>query len=323
MKEFCLVTGGAGFIGSHLCEFLLNQGFEVICVDNLISGRKENLSSFFKRADFTFLNFDLTKPFSINLIKMIRKASYIFHLASPASPNRKSSVSYYNLPVETLLVNSYATYQLLEITRYSKAKFLFASTSEIYGDPKVHPQKENYWGNVNPVGERSCYDEAKRFGESITYTYFRKYSSDARIVRIFNTYGPKMHPDDGRAVVEFIKSALCNKPLPIFGDGKQTRSLCYVDDLIEGIYRSMFYQKTQGEVINLGNPCETTIIELAQLIKDMIGSKSIFSFEKLPSDDPKRRKPDISKAEKLLDWRPQISLKEGLVKTIAYFKKTL
>lgn len=322
MKEICIVTGGAGFIGSHLCEVLLSKDFQVVCVDNLISGRIQNISSFKNSPDFTFFNSDVVKPFPKELENILKKASYIFHLASPASPNRKSPISYYSLPVETLLVNSYGTYKLLESVVGSTAKFLFASTSEVYGDPKEHPQKEKYWGNVNPVGERSCYDEAKRFGEAITYTYFRKYNCDVRITRIFNTYGPRMHKDDGRAVVEFINLAINNKPLPIFGDGGQTRSFCFVRDLVEGISKAMFYNNTKGEVINLGNQNEITILELARSIKKITGSKSQFSFEELPSDDPKRRKPDISKAQKLLNWLPQISLDEGLVKTINYFKNS-
>lgn len=320
MKEICIVTGGAGFIGSHLCEVLLNKEFQVVCVDNLISGRIQNISSFKNSPNFVFFNIDLVKPFPKEFTDLLKKASYIFHLASPASPNKKSPISYYALPVETLLVNSYGTYKLLESIRSSKAKFLFASTSEVYGDPKEHPQNEKYWGNVNPVGERSCYDEAKRFGEAISFTYLRKHASDVRIVRIFNTYGPRMHKDDGRAVVEFINLAIKNNRLPIFGDGKQTRSFCYVSDLVEGIYRAMFFNNTKGEVINLGNPNEITIMELAQNIKKIIGSKSQLSYEELPSDDPKRRKPDISKANELLKWFPQISLSVGLVKTIDYFK---
>lgn len=320
MKEICIVTGGAGFIGSHLCEVLLNKEFQVVCVDNLVSGRIQNISSFKNSPNFVFFNIDLIKPFPKELTDLLKKASYIFHLASPASPNKKSPISYYALPVETLLVNSYGTYKLLESILNSKAKFLFASTSEVYGDPKEHPQNEKYWGSVNPVGERSCYDEAKRFGEAITFTYLRKYASNVRIVRIFNTYGPRMHKDDGRAVVEFINLAIKNNPLPIFGDGKQTRSFCYISDLVEGIYKAMFYNNTKGEVINLGNPNEITILELAQNIKKIIGSKSQLSYEELPSDDPKRRKPDISKANELLKWFPQISLNKGLIKTIDYFK---
>ncbi len=296
----------------------MEKNFSVISVDNLITGKVDNLSSFRHNPYFTFLNLDLNNSFPPKFQTLLKKTSYIFHLASPASPNQKNKLSYYHLPRETLLVNSCATDKLLASTLVSNAKFLFASSSEVYGDPQVHPQKEDYWGHVNPIGERSCYDEAKRFGEALTYTYFRKYKRDIRIIRIFNTYGPRM-PNDGRVVAEFIQLALLNKPLPIFGTGKQTRSFCYVADLVEGIYRSMFYPRTNGQVINLGNPTEVTILALAKLIKKITNSKSDFVFEKLPVDDPLRRKPDITKAKTLLNWIPQVSLNEGLRKTINYF----
>ena len=320
MNKNCLVTGGAGFIGSHLCELLLFNGYKVICVDDLSSGRLQNISSFKNHPAFQFINLDITKPYTDKFRQELGQCAYIFHLASPASPNSKSSISYYSRPIETLLVNSYGTYKLLESARKSCTKFLFASTSEVYGDPLTHPQSEKYWGNVNPVGERSCYDEAKRFGEAITTAYFRKYQVDTRIVRIFNTYGPRMHKEDGRAVVEFINQALEDKPIPIFGDGSQTRSFCYVADLVEGIYKAMFTSDTAGLVINLGNPEELTILETAQIIKKLTGSKSTFLYGSLPSDDPKRRKPDITKAQKLLNWIPKVSLTAGLTKTIKFFK---
>lgn len=320
MKETCIITGGAGFIGSHLCGKLLEAGYKVVCVDNLVSGRTQNIASFANSSDFLFLKQDVTKQYSREFLKLLDSANYIFHLASLASPNKKSTISYYAHPIETLMVNSYGTYLLLESTLKSKAKFLFASTSEIYGDPRVHPQDEQYFGYVNPVGVRSCYDEAKRFGEAITSAYWRKYKADVRIIRIFNTYGPRMHKEDGRAIVEFINRALESKPLPIFGKGEQTRSFCYVTDLIEGLYRAMFEPKTKNEIINLGNPEEITIISIAKIIKNLTNSRSAFIYEPLPSDDPKRRCPDISKAEKLLGWTPKIGLTEGLQNTIAFFK---
>ncbi len=320
MKEICIVAGGAGFIGSHLCQKLIENDYKVVCIDNLSSGRLENLAKIIDKQDFTFIKHDLIDEFDYDLIHSLNNAHYIFHLASPASPNSKSPISYYQRPVETLLVNSYGTYKLLEVVKKTKAKFLFASTSEIYGDPLIHPQNEDYWGNVNPIGERSCYDEAKRFGESITYSYIRKYHVDARIIRIFNTYGPNMNKEDGRAVVEFIIKALKETSIPIFGKGIQTRSFCYVSDMVTGIYKAMFSQNTNGEVINLGNDKEFTILSLAQLIKELTGSKSALSFENLPLDDPKRRKPDIQKAKKLLNWQPEVSLKDGLIKTIDYFR---
>lgn len=321
MNKNCLVTGGAGFIGSHLCELLLVKGYKVVCVDDLSSGRLQNISSFRDHPSFVFINFDITKPYSDKLRQELDKSAYIFHLASPASPNKNSLISYYSRPIETLLVNSYGTYKLLESTRRSGAKFLFASTSEIYGDPEIHPQSEKYWGNVNPVGERSCYDEAKRFGEAITFTYHRKYQVNIRIIRIFNTYGPRMHKEDGRAVVEFINQSLEGKPITIFGDGSQTRSFCYVDDLVEGIYKAMFTSNTSGSIINLGNPQELTVLEIAKIIKKLTGSKSTFLYGSLPfTDDPKRRKPDITKAKKLLNWIPKISLNTGLTNTINFFK---
>lgn len=319
MKDTCIVTGGAGFIGSHLAISLLNQGYRVVCIDNLLSGRKENIQQAEKHSNYSFILFDLTKSLTDTVKKELNNAQYIFHLASPASPNSKSKISYYQNPIETLLVNSYGTYQLLESCVKSKANFLFASTSEVYGDPQEHPQKESYWGNVNPTGERSCYDEAKRFGEAITISYIRKYQTNARIIRIFNTYGPNMHKDDGRAVVEFINKALMGEPIPIFGTGEQTRSFCYVSDMVEGITKAMFNNSTKGEVINLGNPGEFTVLELANKIKKITNSNSEIRFEPLPSDDPKRRQPDISKAKKILNWNPIVPLEEGLLKTISYF----
>lgn len=319
MKKICIVTGGAGFIGSHLCEKLLNTENKVVCIDNLLTGREENLKEFKNHPDFQFIKFDLNDKFNSDILAIVSSADYVFHLASPASPNKLSNISYIKLPIETLLVNSWGTYQILANISTTKAKFLFASTSEIYGDPIQHPQTENYWGNVNPIGERSCYDEAKRFGEAITSTYIRKYNLDGRIIRIFNTFGPKMR-DDGRAVIEFINAVVENKPIYIFGKGTQTRSFCYISDLIEGICKAMFVEGTKGEVINLGNPNEVTIIDLAKKIIQMTNSSSKLEFRSLPSDDPKRRCPDITKAKNLLEWEPAISLDSGLEKTVNYIK---
>lgn len=320
MKKQCIVTGGAGFIGSHLCELLLKRGFQVIAVDNLSTGRIENISTLKDNPDFTFIKEDVSGSFSEKLNTLISTSQFIFHLASPASPNKKSTISYLNLPLETLAVNSVGTEQLLRLAKDHNISFLYASTSEVYGDPTVHPQKETYWGNVNSFGPRSCYDEAKRFGEAVVYTYIHTYSVNARVVRIFNTYGPRMNKHDGRSVVEFINSALVNKPIPVFGDGKQTRSFCYVSDLVEGIYRAMFNNDTNGEVFNLGNPNEITMLDLASEVKTLVGFSSTIKFEPLPSDDPKRRQPDIIKAKKSLKWEPTVSLKEGLEKTIEYYK---
>jgi nucleoside-diphosphate-sugar epimerase len=310
-----LVAGGAGFIGTHLCKSLLSKDYKVICVDNLVTGDKSNITSLLNNENFTFLEKDITK--SLGEIK----ADYIFHLASPASPNKKSPKSYVNLPLETLLANSMGAYALLELAKNTGAKFLFASTSEIYGDPKISPQAEDYFGNVNPNGVRSVYDEAKRFGEAITMSYVRSNGLDARIIRIFNTYGPLMQADDGRVVSEFAMQALRKQSLTIYGDGKQTRSFCFVDDMVDGIERAMFMENTKGEVINLGNPNEKTILELAEIIKRIVGSMSELIFEPLPEDDPKLRNPNIEKAKRLLGWEPKVGIEEGLEETIQYFKK--
>ncbi|MGA2911187.1 MAG: UDP-glucuronic acid decarboxylase family protein [Candidatus Levyibacteriota bacterium] len=310
-----LVAGGAGFIGSHLCKSLLAKNYKVICIDNLVTGDKSNIAPLLNNENFSFLEKDITKPLE-NV-----QADFIFHLASPASPNKKSPKSYINLPLETLLANSLGTYYLLELAKKVGAKFLYASTSEVYGDPKVSPQTEDYFGNVNPNGVRSVYDESKRFGEAITMSYVRSANLDARIIRIFNTYGPSMQKDDGRVISNFAVQALANQPLTVYGDGKQTRSICFVDDMVLGIEQALFTQNTKGEVINLGNPNEKTILELAEIIKRIAKSSSQVSFEPLPEDDPKIRKPDISKAKKLLDWEPKVNIEEGLTKTIQYFKE--
>lgn len=315
-----LIAGGAGFIGSHLCKQLLKMGYKVICIDNLITGSKSNIDSLLTHEHFQFLSIDVTQPFD-NQLQNISGLDAIFHLASPASPNKNSRNSYINKPLETMLANSVGTYRLLELAKQHKALFLFASTSEVYGDPAVSPQPESYWGNVNPNGIRSVYDEGKRFGEAMTMSYLRSFEVDARIIRIFNTYGPHMQPDDGRVVSNFIVECLQNKPITIYGDGTQTRSFCYVSDMVEGIIKAMFSPQTKGSVINLGNPNEKTIAELATLIKNLTESSSTITHEPLPEDDPKIRRPNISLATKLLNWSPTVSIEDGLRLTIEYFKK--
>ncbi|MDP3987823.1 MAG: SDR family oxidoreductase [Candidatus Levybacteria bacterium] len=312
-----LVAGGAGFIGSQLSENLLNEGHKVICLDNLITGSKENIENLLQNTNFEFIQEDVTKT---SWQSQLSTLNYVFHLASPASPNKKSERSYINHPIETLMANSLGTYNLLELVKEKGAAFLYASSSEIYGEPKVSPQNEDYFGNVNPNGVRSVYDEGKRFGEAMTMAYVRKFGVDARMIRIFNTFGPKMQADDGRVVSNFINQAIKNEKITIYGDGKQTRSFCYVDDMINGLKRAMFSKNSKGEVLNLGNPDERTILELATIIKEMTSSASIISYEELPEDDPKERKPDISKAKRILQWEPAVKLEEGLRKTIEYFK---
>jgi nucleoside-diphosphate-sugar epimerase len=315
--QTALVAGGAGFIGKHLCESLLEKGYKVICVDNFITSDRKNIEELLKNPNFKFIEHDISTPFPENEIENL---DFIFHLASPASPNQKSPRSYINFPIETLMANSEGTKYLLNLAKEASAKFLFASTSEIYGDPLVSPQSEEYFGNVSPTGIRSVYDEAKRFGEAMTMAYFRKYGLDIRIARIFNTYGPFMQIDDGRVVSNFINQAIHNKPLTIYGKGNQTRSFCFVNDTVKGLELAMFKEGTKGEVFNIGNDEEKTIEELANFIKELTNSSSEIVFEDLPEDDPKVREPDISKAEKLLGWRPQVETEEGLRKTIAYFK---
>lgn len=310
-----LVAGGAGFIGSHLCESLVFDNHDVICVDSLITGDKKNISHLLGNPKFEFIEKDVS---SFDF-KIEAKPDFIFHLASPASPNKNNKKSYINFPIETLLANSTGTHNLLELTKDLSAKFLYASSSEVYGDPDVSPQKEDYFGNVNPNGVRSVYDEGKRFGEAMTMAYFRKYRQNIRIVRIFNTYGPKMRADDGRVVSNFINQAISDSPITVYGDGSQTRSLCFIDDMIDGLKKAMFLE-TSGEVINLGNPKEQKILELASLIKEMTNSKSEIVFEELPQDDPKKRRPDISKAKRILNWMPKVDINVGLKKTIEYFR---
>lgn len=318
--EVVYVAGGAGFVGSHLCEALLKSDYIVVCIDNFITSSKKNIEPFFLNKNFIFLEFDITKSLQDKL-RTLPAATYIFHLASPASPNKNSKRSYINYPIETLLTNSLGTYNLLEYAKQVKARFLFASTSEIYGDPAINPQKENYFGNVNPNGIRSVYDEAKRFGEAITMAYKRKYGVDIRIARIFNTYGPKMQEDDGRVVSNFITQAIAGKSITVYGDGSQTRSFCFISDMVDGLIKLMFKENLSGEVVNLGNPNEQQIMTFAKLIKDLTKTDVTIIKEPLPEDDPKQRKPDITKAKALLRWEPKVALVEGLESTIQYFKE--
>lgn len=303
-----LVAGGAGFIGSHLCDSLLKRKHHVICLDNLKTGRRANIQDALKSSRFKFLRRDVRS--ALNL-----KVDYIFNLASYASPPYYQAWS-----IETMLTNALGSHRLLELARKQKAGYLFASTSEVYGDPLRHPQKEGDWGNVNPVGERACYDEAKRFAEALTMEYLRKHKVDVRLVRIFNTYGPRLQKDDGRVISNFINQALKHKPLTVYGSGRQTRSFCYVDDMVEGIIRAAFRPKTRGQVFNLGNPVEFNILEAVKLVQDLVGEPLKIVYQPLPSDDPRRRKPNISKAKSILDWFPKIPLKQGLIRTIAWFR---
>ena len=308
-----LVTGGAGFIGSHLCDALLERGIDVIAADNFLTGSRENVAHLLEHPGFALLDADVSHPLDL-------EPDVIFHLASPASPSPYSQRSYLAHPVATALVNSVGTYHLLELARRRNARFLLASTSEVYGDPLVHPQAETYWGNVNPIGPRACYDESKRFAEALTMTYVRHHGVDARIVRIFNTYGPRMDPDDGRVVPNFIMQALRGEPMTIYGDGTQTRSLGYVADLVEGLLLAMFTDGIAGEVFNLGNPDERTIREYAELIRELCGSSSPLAFYPLPPDDPARRCPDISRARERLGWEPRTDVREGLARTVDWFR---
>lgn len=312
-----LIAGGGGFIGSHLCKSLLDKGYKVICLDNFLTSEKENISELSQNENFSLIEKDIIE-LDINELPQF---DFLFNLASPASPNAKSNRSYLAFPIETLLVNSAGTHKLLEAAVKNNARFVYASTSEVYGDPNVSPQSEEYNGNVNPNGIRSVYDEAKRFGEAITSAYFRKFNLDARIVRIFNTYGPYMRADDGRVVSNFISQALKNDPITIYGEGLQTRSFCYISDMVEGLFSAMFTEGARGEVINLGNPDERTIKEIAEIVKNITSSNSEIIHEDLPKDDPKKRNPDISKAKRILNWEPKVELSVGLQKTVEYFKK--
>ena len=307
-----VVTGGAGFLGSHLVDRLLAEGHRVIAIDNLITGNTANIGHLAGNENFHFIKHNVS-----NFIFLPdEKLDYVFHFASPASP-----IDYLELPIPTLKVGALGTHNTLGLAKDKKASFILASTSECYGDPLVHPQKEDYWGNVNPIGPRGVYDEAKRFAEAMTMAYHRYHQIDTKIVRIFNTYGPRLHPSDGRVISNFMMQALRGEPLTVYGDGQQTRSFCYVADLIEGILR--LSRSDEHLPVNIGNPVEFTILECAEAIFEVTGSKSELRFEPLPQDDPTRRKPDISKAKAVLDWEPKISLREGLKMSLNFFKSKL
>jgi len=306
-----IITGGAGFLGSHLCDRFIAEGDKVICIDNLITGSADNIAHLFGNPNFQFIHHDVT-----NYIYVPGEVDYILHFASPASP-----IDYLQLPIQTLKVGSLGTHKALGLAKAKKARFLLASTSEVYGDPLIHPQTEEYWGNVNPIGLRGVYDEAKRFAEAMTMAYHRYHGVDTRIVRIFNTYGPRMRINDGRAIPAFITQALKNEDVTVFGDGSQTRSVCYVEDEIEGIYRLLMSDITTP--INIGNPDEISMLDLAKEIIELTNSKSKIVFMDLPEDDPKVRQPDITKARNILKWEPRYNRLDGLKKTIEYFKQKL
>src|SRR4051794_6280339 len=295
----CLVTGGAGFLGSHLCDELLRRGHRVICVDNFETGSLANIEHM-RSGAFSFLNVDIISPYFVD-----EPVDFVYHLASPASP-----IDYLRLPLHTLKVGSYGTHHTLGLAKQHRARFLIASTSEVYGDPQVHPQPETYWGHVNPIGPRGVYDEAKRYAEALVMAYHRQQGVDTAIMRIFNTYGPRMRPHDGRAIPTFLRQALQDRPITVFGDGSQTRSFCYVDDLIRGMIA--LAESGHHEPVNIGNPDEFTLLELAHAVIEMTESNSEIIFEALPTDDPQVRRPDITKAQELLNWGPEVSLREGL-----------
>jgi dTDP-glucose 4,6-dehydratase len=299
----CLVTGGAGFLGSHLCDELLRRGHRVICVDNLETGSLTNIEHI-RRPEFVHLSVDIIEPYFIE-----EPVDFVYHLASPASP-----IDYLRLPLHTLKVGSHGTHRTLGLAKKHRARFLLASTSEVYGDPQVHPQPEDYWGHVNPIGPRGVYDEAKRYAEALTMAYHRQQGVDTAIARIFNTHGPRMRPHDGRAIPTFLRQAVTDRPITVFGDGSQTRSFCYVDDLIRGLIA--LAESGEHYPVNLGNPDEFTLLELAETVIDVTGSRSEIVFEALPTDDPKVRQPDITRARQLLGWQPEVSLREGLRRTI-------
>lgn len=313
-----LITGAAGFLGSHLCERFLNEGHEVIGMDNFVTGNPQNLAHLSGRDGFSFIRHDVS-----NFIFVPKPVDAVLHFASPASPNSESPYGYLNLPIQTMKAGALGTHNSLGVARAHKARFLLASTSEIYGDPLEHPQTEAYWGHVDPIGERSVYDEAKRFAEALTMAYHRTHGIDTRIVRIFNTFGPRMQIDDGRVVPNFLRQALLGQPLTVYGDGQQTRSFCFADDLIEGITRLLF--SDTSDPVNIGNPVETTILEFAHVINRLTGNPAGIEFR--PSQrtggDPQRRRPDISRAKAVLNWEPKVDLETGLLRTIPYFKEKL
>jgi len=308
-----LITGAAGFIGSHLCDKFINKGHRVIGIDNYLTGRPENIKHLRNEVRFEFIEQDVTEPFTVE-----DDIDLIMHFACPASP-----IDYHTYPIETMKVDSIGTLHTLELASRKKCCYVMASSSEIYGDPTVHPQVETYWGNVNILGPRAVYEEAKRFSETLCMTYYKELGLDVRIVRIFNTYGERMRVNDGRVIPNFLTQALKGEPITIYGDGTQTRSLCYIADLVEGIYKLATFNGLQGIVMNLGSPDEFQIIEVANLVRRLVGTKSDVVFHSLPEDDPKRRCPDISKAKRLLDWHPEVPLNEGLAKTIKYFELIL
>jgi dTDP-glucose 4,6-dehydratase len=298
-----LVTGGAGFLGSHLCDHLVERGHKVICVDNLETGSLQNIAHL-RGENFEFLHLDITSHYEVE-----GRIDFVYHMASPASP-----IDYARLPLHTLKVGAYGTHNTLGLAKFKRARFMLASTSEVYGDPLVHPQPESYWGNVNPIGPRGVYDEAKRYAEALTMAYLRQQGVDTCIVRIFNTYGPRMRPNDGRAIPTFLRQALTDKPLTVFGDGSQTRSFCFVDDEVRGLIALM--ESGVHEPVNIGNPDELSLIDMAKLVVELTESRSEIVFEALPVDDPQVRQPDITRARDLLGWEPQVSLRDGLKKTI-------
>ncbi len=306
-----IVAGGAGFVGSHLCDALLGEGFEVLCLDNLVTGHARNIAHLRDQPRFSYQRHDVCEPFAA-------QADWVFQLASPASPPR-----YLERPVETLMVNAVGTKNLLDLALASNARFLIASTSEVYGDPEVHPQPESYRGSVSCTGPRSCYDEGKRFGEALAMAYYRKHDLDVRIIRIFNTYGPRLDPGDGRVVSNFLAQVVRGESLTIYGSGEQTRSFCYVSDLVAGILAVMRHEAARGEVFNLGNPAEITMRELEQTIQRVLGTQLPVTFAPLPEDDPKRRKPDITKARSTLGWEPKVPLLDGLGQTAEWFQREL
>jgi len=308
-KKIVVVTGGAGFLGSHLCDRFIQKGFKVICIDNLITGSKDNIRHLLKDKNFKFVKKDVSKK-----IRLTGPVNYVLHFASPASP-----VDYLHYPIPTLKVGALGTHNALGLAKYKKARFLLASTSEVYGDPQEHPQKETYWGHVNPIGPRGVYDEAKRFAEAITLAYHRFHKLETRIVRIFNTYGPRMRIKDGRVVPNFIYQALHHQPLSVFGTGKQTRSFCFYSDLIDGIYRLLF--SNYAGPVNIGNPDEFTILQFAKKVLKFTGKEGNIIYEPLPVNDPKQRQPDISLAKKILNWKPKVKLDEGLKETIDWFRQ--
>ena len=328
MQPRSLVTGGAGFLGSHVCDRLLAEGHEVICVDNLLTGSLENIRSCVAFPRFTFIQHDVTEPIKTEMLFRRgqnaedsgnnggRLLDYILHFASPASPK-----DYARLPIETLMAGALGTFHALNLAKATGSVFFLASSSEVYGDPELHPQSESYWGRVNPIGPRSVYDESKRFAEAMTFSFHREYGVEIRVARFFNTYGERMRIDDGRALPTFMAQALQDKPLTVYGDGSQTRSLCYVGDMVEGIYRLLLSQEVGP--VNLGNPEEITVLDLAKEIVELAGSRSRIAFEVLPADDPRRRRPDTAKAQEALGWRPQVCRREGIRLVIPYFRSRL